>query len=210
MSLTLLLLALFCACALLAALVVPPLAPSAAVSAPALVVLISHLLARMATGTEHAPLVFATMLRHPVRAAQALINATIRQLPLPPWLGDWLSTLGNRLAELHRTARQTNEEVFALGALLRELGDLVERLTHTFGEFAGRAARISELATHVPAAMAELAETSRTDSATLDAVSQHVAQTDLRLAHLRNEIMELAIRGTPNLVRRRWETPPRA
>ena len=80
----------------------------------------------MMTGTEHAALVFTTMIRHLVHATQALINATICQLPLPPWLADWLSTLATRLAELHRTARQTNEEVFALGALLRELSDLVE------------------------------------------------------------------------------------
>jgi hypothetical protein len=102
---------------LLAALNVQSLAPSAAISTPALIILISHL-TRMMTGTEYAAHVFTNMIRHPVHVVQALINATICQLPLPPWLADWLTTLATHMAELQCISHQTNDEVFALGALL--------------------------------------------------------------------------------------------
>jgi hypothetical protein len=66
LSLSLLLLTLFCACALLTALNVPSLAPATLVSSPILIALITHLLVRTTTGAEHAAHVFTTMVNHPV------------------------------------------------------------------------------------------------------------------------------------------------
>jgi hypothetical protein len=94
------------------------------------IALAAHLVLRL-----HAAHVFATMVNHPVRAAQALICATIRQLPLPPWLADWLTTLATRMAELQCIGRRTHDEVVVLGALLRELSVLLAHLTGTFGDF---------------------------------------------------------------------------
>jgi hypothetical protein len=156
MSLSLLLLALFCACALLASLRIKSFAPAAFVSAPILVVLIVHLLAKMTTGIEAAPQIFTNMMRNPVRAAQALVSTTICQLLLPPWLGEWLNTLATRMVDLQRINGQTHEEVFAIGGLLRELSGLLQNLTSTFDKFTAQTARIAELAMHVPIAMVEL------------------------------------------------------
>jgi hypothetical protein len=191
MSLLLLLLTLFCACVLLAALNVPSLAPAALVSSPVLIALITHLLVRTTTGAEHAAHVFATMVNHPVRAAQALICATIRQLPLPPWLADWLTTLATRMAELQRIGHRTHDEVVTLGALLRELSVLLAHLTGTFGDFTARTARISELAMHVPVAMAELMETACADKTALDDVARRVACVNTSIIQVRGEILEL-------------------
>jgi hypothetical protein len=118
MSLSLLLLALFCTCMLLASLHIKSFAPAAFVSTPTLIVLITHLLVKMMAGTELAPRVFITMMRNPVQAAQALICSTIRQLPLLPWLGEWLNTLATRMANLQCLNGQTHKEVFMIGGLL--------------------------------------------------------------------------------------------
>jgi hypothetical protein len=150
MSLSLLLLALFCACVLLASLHIKSFAPATLVSVPTLIILVTHLLIKMMAGAELAPCVFVTMMRNPVRAAKALVSSTIRQLPLPPWLGEWLNTLATRMADLQCINGQTHEEVFAIGGLLRELSDLLQNLTSTFDELTARTVRIAELATHVP------------------------------------------------------------
>jgi methyl-accepting chemotaxis protein len=191
MSLSLLLLALFCACALLASLHVKSFTPTTFVSAPVLIVLIVHLLTKMTTGIEAAPRVFTNMMQNPVRAVQALVSATICQLPLPPWLGEWLNTLATRMADLQRINGQTHEEVFAIGGLLRELSDLLQNLTSTFDEFTARTAHIAELATHVPIAMVELMEAARHDNAMISNISQQITDLDTRVAQAHGDLLEL-------------------
>jgi hypothetical protein len=130
-------------------------------------------------------------MQNPVRAAQALVSATIRQLPLPPWLGEWLNTLATRMADLQRINGQMHEEVFAIGGLLQELSNLLQNLTSTFDEFTAQTARITELTTHVPVAMVELTEAAHHDNVMIGNIGQQITDLDTQVAQARGDLLEL-------------------
>ena len=191
MSSLLWLLTLFCTCVLIASLTNWSLAPATLVSTPVLIVLITHLLTQMVAGTEHAPTVFLSMLHHPGWAAWALINTTIQQLPLPPWLREWLTSLAQCITNIHWLSSQTHKEVFALGGILRDLSALLQHLVNTFWDFATCTAQIAKLTEPILAVMVELTEALRASQTTLNNIGIQIFDMDTHIVTLRNELLKL-------------------
>jgi signal transduction histidine kinase len=191
MSLLLLLLILFCTSALTVSLVTKQLAPTALITAPALLVATIHLLLRATTGVDAASRLLTLMLRHPARAIQMFIQTIIRRLPLPTWLAEWLNNLSIAVTEICNTVNDIAYEATATGVHVDKYSLVMGHLCETFEDFVTSSTCIGEIAQRAIATIIEVRELSFHTRTRVEDIYHHAFDTDENVSWLRGDLLQM-------------------